>query len=462
MIPSPLGIKLELTHRCNLRCAFCYTDSPRHTLARTPDLTEDQWLGLVDEAIDLGVIEAVVTGGEPFMRRDLTLAAIRRLGSAGVAVNLNTNGWFVDAEIAGELAEVGGIHVHVSVDGESPDRHDAARGVPGSWRRAIEAIDHLLSRSVTVSVVHVVTPENEAGLDSFLDQMWWLGVRTVRITPVAPVGAATRGEWQTDRAALVRRAAAGRDGVRVLVHPEDALADERLGDAPMSLLIRPNGAVRLDSLHPFSFGTVPSEALADCWARVHAESSDGRLAAWRSAGLQAAIAEGTAPYRDPEAPIDSLEPRDARPPAGRPLSRRIAGRLRRMTSRASTPSAASPATDAAPQSHIAALLLARRFGATPIRASAGGTARYVRSLDDGSVHRLNRSAAFFLESAGSGRTVEEVLDEAARAFPARPPEDLLRDAHAAIRALTERGLLAPVPTGLGHPDGFTSARVSIP
>ena len=55
---TPVGVKLELTHACNLRCDFCYTDSPRHTVARTPDLSDAEWLAIVDEAIALGALEA--------------------------------------------------------------------------------------------------------------------------------------------------------------------------------------------------------------------------------------------------------------------------------------------------------------------------------------------------------------------------------------------------------------------
>src|SRR5438046_10064269 len=87
----PVGVKLELTHACNLRCGFCYTDSPRHTLARTPDLADEDWLAVVDEAIALGVLEAVVTGGEPLLRRDLTLEVIERLDAAGAGTTLHTN-----------------------------------------------------------------------------------------------------------------------------------------------------------------------------------------------------------------------------------------------------------------------------------------------------------------------------------------------------------------------------------
>src|SRR4051812_24820454 len=105
----PLGVKMELTHSCNLRCGFCYTDSPRHTLARTPDLDDDAWRDIVEEAIELGVIEAVITGGEPLMRRELTLELIERLDRAGVGIVLNTNGWFIDDAVADRLAACGNL-----------------------------------------------------------------------------------------------------------------------------------------------------------------------------------------------------------------------------------------------------------------------------------------------------------------------------------------------------------------
>src|SRR5690242_11193879 len=70
---APVGVKLELTHLCNLKCPFCYTDSPRHTRAKSVDLTDDEWRLIAADAIETGVLEAVVTGGEPLLRRELTL-----------------------------------------------------------------------------------------------------------------------------------------------------------------------------------------------------------------------------------------------------------------------------------------------------------------------------------------------------------------------------------------------------
>ena len=107
-----------MTYHCNLRCDFCYTDSPRRTIARTLELSDEAWERIIGEVIDSGVIEAVVTGGEPLLRRDLTLDTVDRLTASGVMVTLNTNGWFVDEEVADRLA-ASGARVHVSIDGAS-------------------------------------------------------------------------------------------------------------------------------------------------------------------------------------------------------------------------------------------------------------------------------------------------------------------------------------------------------
>ena len=187
----PIGAKLELTYHCNLRCSFCYTDSPRRTLARTAEMDDEAWLGIVDQALELGVIETVLTGGEPLLRRDLTLQVAERIADAGAMVTLNTNGWFVDEEVADRLAAAG-VRVHVSLDGASADLHDASRGVPGGWRRAIEAVAMLLDRGARVQVVHVVTPRNVETLPEFLEQMRVLAPTSVRPTAMTPIGSSSR------------------------------------------------------------------------------------------------------------------------------------------------------------------------------------------------------------------------------------------------------------------------------
>jgi len=77
----------------------------------------------------------------------------------------------LDEEVARRLGAVPGVTAHVSLDGARAGLHDSSRGVPGSWRRAIEGIDRLLGAGVGVCVVHVVTPANARGINPA-----WTGV----------------------------------------------------------------------------------------------------------------------------------------------------------------------------------------------------------------------------------------------------------------------------------------------
>jgi MoaA/NifB/PqqE/SkfB family radical SAM enzyme len=439
----PVGVKLELTHSCNLRCGFCYTDSPRHTLARTADLPDDAWLAIADEAIELGIIEAVVTGGEPLLRRELTLEMLARLDAAGVATNLNTNGWFVDDAVADRLARVRGLTVHLSIDGATPALHDAARGVPGSWRRVVEATDRLLARGVRLHVVHVVTPDNRDQLTPFLEQMWVLGVPTVRLAPVAPVGAAARSaRWRVDRrpieaaARAFRRAHGDAMAVRVgsaLVH---VLAVEG-EQAPAALLVRPGGAVLTDSVHPFVYGSAPGDGLRECWERIRAGWRDPRVLEW-ARGIHNVGDMHRAPlvsYRDPE--LD-LSPRgDGNGDGAARAAAEPAPRL---------PRAAAPRDDGGPEAAralVRELALARRYRAAPLRSSheADG-ARCVRVIDTGRLVALNPSAAEVMAACAGGSAADAVARLVA-AYPTQAPGRLERDAFGALRLLVARDVVRP-------------------
>jgi MoaA/NifB/PqqE/SkfB family radical SAM enzyme len=373
---TPVGIKLELTARCNLKCPFCYTDSPRQTQAKATSLGDDQWRAVVDDAVEAGIIEAVVTGGEPLLRSALTLELLDTLASSGVGTTLNTNGWFVDDTVADRLASVAGLQVNISVDGASPALHDGARGAAGSWERAIGGADRLLARGVRVRLIHVVTPANAAEVEHMLEHAWLLGAGSMRVTRVGLLGAASRGgDWDVPSSRLhaaVRRFRERRgEAMPVTVNTATAAGLAALeGVAPAALLVRPNGAVRIDSLSPFSFGSVPEERLSDCWERVVSTWPHPAVVAWaRSITTAEGIAtSGHVPYRDEEVELapgpgavdgpaqvreDRIPPRFRRHPRC-PVSRRRGSgwsssrwRAATATRRAASRAAAAPAATCA-------------------------------------------------------------------------------------------------------------------
>ena len=432
----PLGVKLELTFHCNLRCGFCYTDSPRQTLARTPDLDHEAWRRIVDEAIELGIIEAVVTGGEPLLQRELALELLERLDGAGVGVTLNTNGWFVDEAVADRLAALRGLTTQVSIDGASAAAHDRARGVPGSWRRAVRAVGLLLERGVRVHVPYVVTPDNQEHTAAFLELMWALGVPQVRLAPVIQIGAAARsGRWRVSRRPLdvlardFERSHGGRMAVCVL-NPAAAVAP--LGDkVPASILVRPDGTARMESLNPFAFGNAARDGLAVCWERMARGWSDPQIQSWGS-GLrdkdlhQAALV----PYRDPDVDLTVTDGPNGMGNGGDPP----------VLPRMAEPPPGDPAAD---REYVRGLALERRYRLGPVRfGSRTDGSRLVRVTDARRVVCLNRTGALVMDWCADG-TVGDVVERFAATYPDVPRARLEDDVLAALRDLAERGVLRP-------------------
>ncbi len=440
----PIGAKLELTYHCNLRCSFCYTDSPRRTLARTAEMGDAEWREIVEQTIELGVIEAVVTGGEPLLRRELTLDVIDRLTSAGVMTVLNTNGWFVDEEVAERLAS-SGARVHLSIDGVSAELHDASRGVRGSWRRVVEALDMLLSRGVRVQVVHVVTPRNEATFGELLEQMRLLGPSSLRIAPVGKIGAASRGgEWAVDLPAIQR--AVSRFGSpprpRVLMGDTvsgSVLATER---APRSFLVRPNGAFLADSQHPFSFGHAARQPLAECWAGLRESWRSERIEGWRRGARNPdhAAARDLVAYRDEEEPVAGIAPKRGSTKKG---GKELEKALELLATKAPDfPADRRGDVDSA-WDRARELALRRRYRLAPVRWSgSSGGERMVRVIASGQVRALNSSAGQVMDALDGG-SAEDAIRALLRANPGIDRGQAERDAVTSIGALVEAGIAVP-------------------
>ncbi len=436
---SPVGVKLELTSHCNLRCGFCYTDSPRHTLARTADLPDDAWRSIVDEALELGVVEAVVTGGEPLLRRALALEVLARLTDAGVGVVLNTNGWFVDEQIADRLAGAPGLRVYVSVDGAAPSLHDQARGVPGSWRRATKAVHLLLERGVRVQVAHVLTPDNAAHLAEFLAAMADLGVRNVAIAPVQQIGAAARSErWSANRRAAEStvRAFQKIEGDRIDVRVRGEMADAvgaYESRVPRAMLVRPDGAVRIDSVNPFVFGHALRDGLGATWEQIRARWNEPEITRWARSASRAEPHKATlVAYRDGDVALDvgaaaraAALPADARVPAAVPQQ------------------PVSPEDIAEARASLARLATSRRYRLGDVRSGAdldGG--RLVRVRSSGATIKLNRTAGAVMDACADG-TLEDAMAALMARYPGENPARLARDAAASVARLLDTSVLRP-------------------
>ena len=152
----PLTATFELTHACNLRCCHCYLENSQGS---EDELTTDQWLSCIDQAVDLGAYFATFTGGEIFSRPDF-LDIARYALKRGVFFALQTNGTRIDAEMADVVRDLHPTKVEISLYGASAEVHDGITGVPGSFRKSVKAIELLRNRDIKVGVKTTVMSMN--------------------------------------------------------------------------------------------------------------------------------------------------------------------------------------------------------------------------------------------------------------------------------------------------------------
>ncbi|KPM57147.1 cyclic pyranopterin phosphate synthase [Frankia sp. CcI49] len=116
-------LRVSLTDRCNLRCAYCMPAEGLDWLPSAEVLTDDEVLRLVGIAVTrLGVTEIRLTGGEPTLRPGLVHLVERMSAlSPRPEISLTTNGLRLGG-LAADLAAAGLDRVNVSLDTLHPDR----------------------------------------------------------------------------------------------------------------------------------------------------------------------------------------------------------------------------------------------------------------------------------------------------------------------------------------------------
>jgi cyclic pyranopterin phosphate synthase len=116
------NLRLSVTDRCNLRCEYCMPEADYVWLPREDLLHFEEISTLVDVFLGLGVDRIRLTGGEPLLRRDLSLLVAMLAARPGLAdLAITTNGILLADQIEG-LKAAGLRRVTVSLDTLNRDR----------------------------------------------------------------------------------------------------------------------------------------------------------------------------------------------------------------------------------------------------------------------------------------------------------------------------------------------------
>ena len=140
-----------ITRKCNYRCRGCnvWKEQDKRELS-----TEEVKRGL-DILKDLGIVELVISGGDPLLRKDAPEIIEH-------AANLFVTTVYDNGSMAKQNLEAlrNVDFVAISIDSLDPKKNDYIKAVPGAWKKAMEAVETLHKEGINVSVTPTISQLN--------------------------------------------------------------------------------------------------------------------------------------------------------------------------------------------------------------------------------------------------------------------------------------------------------------
>lgn len=181
---APFLVVWNYTNACNLRCKHCYQNAGELSYDELPTEKRKE---IVDELDQENVVSLAFSGGEPFLRSDF-LDVAGYAAKKGIYVSVATNGTMVTKAMATKLREADIGYVEVSLDGATPEVHDAFRGVPGCFERAVEGIRNLIEKDIYTCIAVTVTKHNIHSIPDIVELGKRLKVKRVVVFNFIPAG----------------------------------------------------------------------------------------------------------------------------------------------------------------------------------------------------------------------------------------------------------------------------------
>lgn len=184
------AVGIDLTYKCNFRCRHCYNYSGDHGDERK-ELSEEEFLNLCNSIIKIAPMSTCICGGEPLLKRNLALEMGKRLKKAGLPnINIVSNGYIIDKELAREIKKAGFDFIQISLDGFK-ESHEWLRGKEGAYDRAINAISNLVGEGCNVGVAFTPLKRNISEFEELTKMLDNMGVLVLRTQPIMGMGRAT-------------------------------------------------------------------------------------------------------------------------------------------------------------------------------------------------------------------------------------------------------------------------------
>lgn len=138
----------NITKRCNLFCAHCYSNSLDRDYPE--ELTMEEGFATIDDLARFGVPVIIFSGGDPLLHGGIFVLA-QYARARGIRCVLSTNGTLIDRDLAAAIKESGFLYVGVSLDGIG-ETNDRFHGMEGAFEKALKGLKHCREEGIRTGV----------------------------------------------------------------------------------------------------------------------------------------------------------------------------------------------------------------------------------------------------------------------------------------------------------------------
>jgi radical SAM protein with 4Fe4S-binding SPASM domain len=161
----PTAFELEITARCNLNCRHCYINLPANdSQARREELTLEEIGRLADEAVSLGAIWCLITGGEPLLREDFSEIYLL-LKKKGLLVSVFTNATLIREAHIKLFKKYPPRDIEVTVYGVTPETFQRVTRRPTAFKLFQKGLKLLLENGIPVRLKAMALRSNVKELE---------------------------------------------------------------------------------------------------------------------------------------------------------------------------------------------------------------------------------------------------------------------------------------------------------
>ena len=148
-------LRLAVTDRCNLRCFYCMPEDGLQWLSRTELMSYEEMLRSCALLVKMGIEKIRITGGEPFVRKDIMqlLSGLSKLRGLK-ELSMTTNGVLTAPHVA-EMKALGINSVNLSLDTLDANRFFTITR-RDEFKNVMATFEELLRHNIEVKINAVV------------------------------------------------------------------------------------------------------------------------------------------------------------------------------------------------------------------------------------------------------------------------------------------------------------------